>query len=81
MAMEKTGLVLTRKVGEWAVLRNRVTGEEIARVTLIGLRRDRARIHFAAGFDIDIQRAENLEKQDAERRGTATSDNESADGC
>ena len=67
MPMEKPGLVLSRRVDEWIVFLDRTTGAEIARVTVIALSSGKVKLHCAAGYEIDIQRAENLRKQPAER--------------
>lgn len=65
MAIEIPGLILSRRVDEVVLLLDRTSGAEIARVTVAALHPARVKLHFAAGYEIDIQRLENLEKQDA----------------
>ena len=53
------GLVLSRRVGESAIVKDRTTGRRVATVTLVRIAGNKVRLHFAADYDIEIWRSEH----------------------
>ena len=53
------GLVLSRRVGESVIVRDRTTGRRVVIATVTQVRGNIVRLHFSADMDIEIWRSEH----------------------